>query len=218
MGASAFRTRAQILTAAEDLFARRGYAATRLEDIADVVGVRRSSVVYYFAGKREIYAAVLKQLFEELLDRLNHALVQQGPLEERIEGVVCAWIDFVTQRPSVANMILRELAGADRKLRRVVVEHSAPVLALFEGMIAEGVAAGTLRPIDPLRVMGSLAGSTLFQACIMPQFADLESPKPLDAEQLREHREETLWMARRLLGTRGPRPVPAKRQRDARKR
>ncbi len=209
MGAAAFRTRSQILIAAEDLFAKRGYSATRLEDIADAVGVRRSSVVYYFAGKREIYEAVLDELFGELLDLLHGALAHPGSLEDRIEGVIGAWITFVTQRPSVANMVLRELAGADSDLRRAVVEHSAPILALFKGMIAEGVAAGRLRPIDPLRVMGTLAGSTLFLVCVMPQFADVESPKPLEAEQLRQHREETLWMARRLLGMRGPRPVPA---------
>ena len=48
------RTRAAILAAAEALFAERGVAETRLEDVAAAVGIRRASIVYYFAGKSQL--------------------------------------------------------------------------------------------------------------------------------------------------------------------
>jgi TetR/AcrR family transcriptional regulator len=52
LGARAIRTRAAILDAAEALFSERGFDATRLEDVAERVGIRRASIVYYFKDKR----------------------------------------------------------------------------------------------------------------------------------------------------------------------
>jgi TetR/AcrR family transcriptional regulator len=48
------RTRRAILAAAEEHFAARGLAGTRLEDIAETVGIRRASIVYYFRDKHEL--------------------------------------------------------------------------------------------------------------------------------------------------------------------
>ena len=50
--AKAQRTRAAILAAAERLFARRGYAATRLEDVAEAVGLKRAALFYHFRDRR----------------------------------------------------------------------------------------------------------------------------------------------------------------------
>ncbi len=52
--------RAQIVAAAGELFARRGYQAVGMSDIADVVGVRASALYRHFAGKQELLHAVLE--------------------------------------------------------------------------------------------------------------------------------------------------------------
>ena len=56
--AKADRTRAAVLDAAERLFARRGYAATRLEDVAEAVGVKRAALFYHFRDKQALYDAI----------------------------------------------------------------------------------------------------------------------------------------------------------------
>ena len=68
------RTRAAILDAAETLFAERGFAETRLEDVAAAVGIRRASIVYYFADKPALYDAVLADVFDGLLARIEPML------------------------------------------------------------------------------------------------------------------------------------------------
>ena len=56
-------TRAEILAAAERYFAEHGFEATRLEDLATEVGIRRAAIFYHFSGKQELYAAVLDEVF-----------------------------------------------------------------------------------------------------------------------------------------------------------
>ena len=64
------QTQAQIMAAAERHFAERGFEATRLEDIATEVGIRRAAIFYYFADKQELYAAVLDDIFGGWTDAL----------------------------------------------------------------------------------------------------------------------------------------------------
>ena len=106
-GARAERTRRAILTAAEGLFAERGFDATRLEDIAESVGIRRASIVYYFKDKRALYEAVLESGFAGLYQTLAAALARNRPVGARIEAGVAAWVDYVGVRPTLARLILR---------------------------------------------------------------------------------------------------------------
>ena len=118
-GARAEKTRTAVLEAGETLFAQRGFDATRLEDIADRVGIRRASIVYYFRDKRELYDAVLGNVFGDLHGALAEALSRDLPLRERIDAGVSAWVDFVCRRPTVARIILREqdLAAIQQELK-----------------------------------------------------------------------------------------------------
>ena len=72
------RTRRAILEAAESCFAAQGFEATRLEDVAAEVGIRRASIVYYFRDKSELYEAVLDELFGELVGGISLEGSRQG--------------------------------------------------------------------------------------------------------------------------------------------
>jgi TetR/AcrR family transcriptional regulator len=97
------RTRATLLQAAEEVFAEKGYAAARLEDVAARVGIRRASVFYHFRDKRELYDALLGEIFGALQQRYHAALQSPAPLPQRIEAVIEAWVAYVGERPAVAR-------------------------------------------------------------------------------------------------------------------
>ena len=71
IGTPAQSTRDQILDAAEAVFAEKGFAAARLEDVAERVGIRRASIVYYFRDKQQLYDAVLTTVFGGSAARLR---------------------------------------------------------------------------------------------------------------------------------------------------
>ena len=58
--------REKILDAAEGLFARRGFAGVGLSEVAEAVGLGKSSLFHHFKSKVELYAAVLGRIFEEM--------------------------------------------------------------------------------------------------------------------------------------------------------
>jgi AcrR family transcriptional regulator len=68
------RTRKRILDEAERIFSELDYSAARLEDVAQAVGIRRASIVYYFPGKQELYDAVEARAYSSMIDTMRSRL------------------------------------------------------------------------------------------------------------------------------------------------
>ena len=208
LGARAERTRGAILEAAEQLFAERGFDATRLDDVAERVGIRRASIVYYFKDKRLLYDAVLESVLGGLYQRVDAALSGPGSLGQRVEAGVTAWVDYVGTRPTLARLLLREVASAGPGRRAEVVNrHARPFTELIREQMFERSPAeiAALNPVDPVHLTATIVGSTVFFVAGMPALLPDRPFDPLTRKQLENHRDELLRIVRRLLGTRGPR-------------
>jgi TetR/AcrR family transcriptional regulator len=201
------RTRAAILAAAEELFAGRGFEATRLEDVAEAVGIRRASIVYYFRDKADLYDAVLGSVLGDLLARVQAALDAPGPLGPRVEAAVSAWVDCIGARPTLARLLLREVADVGPDRRPALLRHTRP----FFEMIGRVVAARRDDPlladasIDPMLLASAIAGGSVFYLAALPGLLSDAAPAPVSGERLEGLRDAVLRITRRLLGTRGPR-------------
>jgi len=201
LGARASRTRGAVLEAAEELFSARGFDGTRLEDIAERVGIRRASIVYYFKDKRELYEAVLASVFGEFHAALAAALARDLPLLERIDAAVSTWVDFVGRRPAVARIILREVADAGPDRRSAVLEYTQPFVDLVRKQILErpDFAEANLARVDPVHVASIVAGTSVFLVAAMPALLPDRQLNPTSAEQLEVHKQELLRIVRRML-------------------
>jgi TetR/AcrR family transcriptional regulator len=205
--AKAERTRAAILAAAEGLFARRGYAATRLEDVAEAVGVKRAALFYHFRDKQGLYDAVIEDAFGMLAARLDEAFSVPRPIAERIERAVEAWVDAIVARPALARLILRHAAEAEEHPAQPLFPAAERLLRVAFSLFEQGRASGELQPVhdDPFHTASALIGATVFY---VSAFAALLPPgdfDPLAPEQVAAHKRDALRTVRRLLGIGTPR-------------
>jgi AcrR family transcriptional regulator len=195
---SGLRTRAEIVAAAERHFAERGFEATRLEDVATEVGIRRAAIFYHFGDKQELYAEVLDEVFRDW----TSVLPTDGSAAERLEASLIGWIDYVARRPTVARMILREIANA-RPGNVATFERAAASLEWFRAVIEEGVAAGELDPlIEPHRFISLMGAVTVFHFAAMPWLTFDEAVDAWSRVELDKHKREILLVARGMLGIR----------------
>lgn len=200
----AAQTRAAVLAAAERLFARHGYAATRLEDVADAVGVKRAALFYHFRDKRVLYDSVVEDAFGNLAARLDAALCGPGPIAERFERAVEAWVDTIVARPTLARLILRHAAEAEsteRPAKSLFPEAERLVRtgwALFE----EGRASGELQPLhdDPFHTASALIGASVFYVSALTSLLPPGDFDPLAPEHVATHKRDVLRSARHLFG------------------
>ncbi len=191
------RTRAEIVASAERHFAEQGFEATRLDDVAEDVGIRRAAIFYHFGDKAELYAAVLEEVFRDMAVDLPDG----GSATERLEASLGGWIDFVAQRPNVARLILREAAGARPGEPTPFTLAGETTGAWFRSLLEEGIASGEFRPrVEPDRFMGLIASVAFFHVAAMAWLTIDEPVDPYSEAELEKHKGELLLVARSLLG------------------
>ncbi len=161
-------TRERILAAALDLFGRRGVDGVSLDEIAVAVGVRKQTVLYWFASKEELVDAVLETMAGELAVVIDAAVraAPQDPLE-RIDAVVRAVFRLAVRRPAVLGLVreLSRLPGPQAERLRRLVE---PMIDRAVGFLATEMAAGRLRDGDP-RLVAALAYATVTGIATEPE-------------------------------------------------
>jgi TetR/AcrR family transcriptional regulator len=191
------RTRAEIIAAAEQHFAERGFRDARLGDIAAAVGIRRPSLSYHFSEKQDLYTAVIETVFAEWWGALPSA----GGVVQRFEAAMGSWVDFVAERPSAARLLLRELANVQPERIAALLRTGGAVVRWLERLIDEGVATGELHPrVEPLRFMSLMAAIAGVQFAAIPWLSLRAPVDPQDREELEKRKQEILLLARTLLG------------------
>jgi TetR/AcrR family transcriptional regulator len=132
------RTREAILAAAEDLFARRGFEGTSLQQIGEAAGVARSTPAYFFGSKAALYDAVLVRVIASAQETMARAYAEgdEAPsVEDAVESYVGAAIDFLARDRNFVRLIQREALGEGSRVSQFfgrIVE---------EGIVALGPAA-----------------------------------------------------------------------------
>jgi AcrR family transcriptional regulator len=148
-------TRDRILAAALDRFGTRGVDAVSLDDIATVVGVRKQTVLYWFASKEELVDAVLEAAVTELAVVVDAAVraAPDDPLE-RVDAVVRAVFRPAVRRPALLGLV--------RELSRLPGEQAErlPLVERAVAFLAAEMNAGRLRRGDP-RLVAALAYATV---------------------------------------------------------
>jgi TetR/AcrR family transcriptional regulator len=220
-GARAERTRAAILAAAEQQFARRGFAATRLEDVAAAVDLKRAALFYHFRDKQSLYEAVVAEAFGSLAARLEQAFSAPESIAVRIERAAEAWVDTVVARPTLARLILRHAAEADEHTAQSIFSSADHFRALAWSLFDQGKKSGELKPLhdDPFHVASAVIGTTVFYvAALAPLLPDAKFTPPTP-EQVALHKRDALRTVRLLLGIRASRRAASRpaRQKGARK-
>lgn len=91
-------TRALLLDAAEELFARKGFRGAALEDIADAAGYTRGAIYAHFGGKEELFLAVIERNRQQFLDGFADVISSSHRLDEiNIEQLANRWRDLMSK-------------------------------------------------------------------------------------------------------------------------
>jgi Transcriptional regulator len=173
------------MRAAERVFAERGYAGARMDDVAIDVGIKRASMVYYFRDKRSLYLALLDDLFGELLQRYRAVLTGPGTARERILGCLEVWTSAVAERPGLVRIMMWESARVHRATAAPLAQNLAPILSTIADAISAGQRDGSFRDVDPMRFLMVVTGATAFLTLGMNVLTS--DTAPLSAPDL--HRE-----------------------------
>jgi TetR/AcrR family transcriptional regulator len=160
----------EILSAAQALWAERGFAASRAEDIAARAGVAKGTVFRYFPTKEAIFEAAVQARLASALERVEGAVLDPGA---STEALLRGFFDEVLERIYSDGLLtlLRVLLAEGARFpdlvqayRRGVVDRG---MAALQGVLARGVARGELRAeaaaLDPRLVIAPAVLTAVWQ-------------------------------------------------------
>lgn len=152
--------RGQILDAARREFARRGYEATTVRDVAQAAEIRPSSLYRHFASKQEILDAIIERYSRLLRAGFEAVVAAPGDALERLDALM-GLMAAAAGRFRAEFAILKDWWRAlDPGVADSPPDDNATRLRLLQGVIDDGVSAGLFtRPADPAPMALALRGA-----------------------------------------------------------
>jgi len=155
---------AEGLERAAAVFADRGFDQTRIEDLAEATGVPRATLYYYFTGKEDILAWLLRRMLAANAEAVAGAAAGPGSARERLEAVVLAKLEVSARNPDACRALWADFGRAGR-IPDLAAAVQAGWHAPVRRLLADGEADGSLRPVaDPETTAAAIYGAVTIAA------------------------------------------------------
>jgi TetR/AcrR family transcriptional regulator, fatty acid metabolism regulator protein len=142
--------RRQILDAAIRVFARQGFHACRVSDIADEAGVAYGLVYHYFDSKDEVLNELFTERWSLLLAAIEEVDGQAIGAREKLDAVARFIIDSYRHDPDLMKVIIVEVTRAANSFGRTHLPEIRRAYDMIAKIVADGQAAGSFRKdVDP---------------------------------------------------------------------
>lgn len=152
--------RQQILDAARKLFVERGFLAARVDDVAQRAGLSKGAVYFYFSSKRALFDALAEQELTRTSSFLLQAQAAPIPAGQKLMIMARQYLDYFAglEDPPRFFLLMTEQALRDDLIREQVQAIHQRYVQGLANIIAQGVAEGAFRPVDPESLSTLLKG------------------------------------------------------------
>lgn len=137
------KTKRKIFETSMDLFAKKGYEATSIEEITSVVGVAKGTLYYHFSSKEEIFYFLIEEGMKLLKNSID---IKTSKLEnslDKLRAIVLIEIKIIAKYENFISMLLSQIWGQEprnMKCREYVFEY----INMIEDIIKDGMQKGEL--------------------------------------------------------------------------
>ncbi|HYD44609.1 MAG TPA: TetR/AcrR family transcriptional regulator [Phenylobacterium sp.] len=184
----------EIVAAALEVFAEKGFAAARLDEIARRAGVSKGALYLYYETKEDIFHAVVTQAVTPKLAAVR-AMAEgyEGRFADLLPAVIGMLAEVLPESPagSIVKMIVGESRNFPELARYWREEAVEPMVAMMSGVIAKAQARGEVRAGDPRYFAFQVAGPMLMGVLWSEVFVPVGGA-PVDFPALARQHAETL--------------------------
>ncbi len=142
----------ELTAAALELFVEKGYAATRLDEIAARAGVSKGTLYLYFESKEELFKAVIREGLLPLLAEGEALMASMpGPASDLFRAIVLRWWEMVGEGPigGIPKLIFAEARNFPEIARFYADEVIERGKRLMVAVLQRGIETGEFRSVDP---------------------------------------------------------------------
>lgn len=175
----------KVLDAATEAFAKHGFRGTTIDQIAELAGMSKPNLLYYFKTKKQIYQAVLEQTLNKWLQSLQDWKVTGTP-EETITNYINKKMEFSRDHADGSRVFANEIMEGAPVLKTLLGEDLKRMVDENTQVIKGWVNDGSIRSIEPIHLMFMLWAVTQHYADFSAQIETLTGKTLADEEFYRQ--------------------------------
>ncbi|MEG3766462.1 TetR family transcriptional regulator C-terminal domain-containing protein [Alteromonas sp. 14N.309.X.WAT.G.H12] len=170
------RNRAIILAAAEKAFASQGFRGTSVQQVADLAGLPKTNVLYYFKTKHDLYIAVLSQTLSLWNSRFDMATQEDDPAET-LAAYIAEKMELSRTHPMSSKIFAMEIINGAPNLDNYFNDAHNKWMEGRVAIIEKWIEQGKMRPVDPHYLLYNIWASTQHYADFSTQITRLRGCK-----------------------------------------
>jgi len=155
----------ELLSAALSLFVEKGFAATKVEEIAARAGVSKGTLFLYFNSKEDLFKAVIRANLAEHFPVWNKEFAEfKGSTEEMVNYAMQSWWKRIgnTEASGITKLVTSEASNFPDVVQFYEAEVMRPGQALFKKILQRGIDQGEFKKLDTDQAVFSLVSVILF--------------------------------------------------------
>lgn len=149
------KNRETILDAGLEVFSTHGFRGATLDQIADVAGLSKPNLLYYFPSKEAIHKAVLSQLLETWLDPLRRMNPNGDPIQELLEYVRHK-LDLSRDYPRESRLFANEILQGAPRMRDAIEGDLKALVAEKAAVLTDWMDQGRIARVHPVHLIFSI--------------------------------------------------------------
>jgi AcrR family transcriptional regulator len=175
-----------ILDAAVTVFAKRGFAATDVQEIANLAGVGKGTIYRHFESKERLFLAAAELGVQKLQVAIDRATAPAADSLERIRAAVTAFLIFFDEHPECVELVIQERAHfRDRATPTFFRCDGDPKSQEWEATLRDLIDRGVLRPLPVDQIFDTLT-QFCFGAIFVNYFAGRKKSLAQQAQELND--------------------------------
>jgi AcrR family transcriptional regulator len=180
----------EILEAALDLFVEKGFAATRLEDVAQRAGVSKGTVYLYFDGKEDLFKAVIRSGMVRAIEEAERRVAAYpGSAADLLRELYTAWWQNIggTKLAGIPKLMISEAQNFPELARFYYEEVIQRGSQLFARTIERGIERGEFRRVNVDHTVRAIVSPLIMRAILEHSFLPCAGPEDFDVPAYFEH-------------------------------
>ena len=153
---------AQILQAAEKLFAKKGFYPTTIDEIAKEAKSAKGTIYLYFNNKEDLFFSVIETKLDLLLNKIQEAVEKPGSASQRIKAAISIHLKFLEENKNFFKVMESFPEGLKKKLERKlkgrVVEKQSRYIEILDRLIQEAIDRKEIKALDSKKLAIILMG------------------------------------------------------------
>ena len=183
-------TEQKIFEAAREIFIQKGMDGAKMQEIADLAGINKALLHYYYRSKEKLYEMVARAVLGKAMPALRQVIESDLPLEEKIRGFISTYIDVISHNTFIPLFIISEINKHPDRFIDTVLPKDLPKPDVFFHQVEAEIAAGHIRYIKPQHLIVNIISLCVFPFVGKPMMRILLGMSPGEMRIFLEERKQ----------------------------